>query len=50
VTSTACADLPKGATCSYDDDDQTMTITPAADTPAGNYPIRVMFTAKGEVN
>jgi hypothetical protein len=49
VTTTACADLPRGATCSYDDGNQTMTITPAANTPAGSYPVRVIFTAGTEV-
>jgi deoxycytidylate deaminase len=48
VIATGCADLPKGTTCSYDDDNQTMTITPAANTPPGSYPVRVTFTAERE--
>jgi C1A family cysteine protease len=45
---TACAGLPEGATCTYDDNDQTMTITPAANTPPGSYPVSVTFTAESE--
>ena len=41
-----CADLPADVTCSYDDNNQTMTITPATSTPPGNYPIRVVFNTE----
>jgi len=45
-----CADLPEGATCRYDANSQTVTITPAANTPSGSYPIRVTFTTERGVD
>lgn len=42
----ACDGLPEGATCSYDDRTQTITLTPAANTPPGSYPIRVLFASE----
>jgi hypothetical protein len=39
VTAT-CDGLPDGATCSYDGNNQTVTITPTESTPAGTYPVR----------
>jgi hypothetical protein len=39
-----CANLPEGATCSYDDKNQSVTITPSAKTPPGSYPVRVTFS------
>jgi hypothetical protein len=49
ITAT-CADLPEGVTCSYDDKKQTVTITAAAETPTGSYPVRVMFSTGEGVN
>lgn len=43
TTTATCADLPEGATCRYDETNQTVTITPAATTPPGTYPIRLML-------
>ena len=41
ITAT-CVNLPTGATCSYSNG--VVTITAAANTPAGNYPVIVIFT------
>jgi hypothetical protein len=45
-TTATCADLPEGATCIYDEKNQTVTITPATNTPPGGYLVRVTVTAE----
>jgi hypothetical protein len=45
-----CSDLPEGATCSYDGNAQSVTITPSEDTPPGSYPIHVTLTAEPGVD
>jgi hypothetical protein len=47
---TTCAGLPEGATCSYDDENQTVTIAPSATTPPGSYSIRVTSATGPEVD
>ena len=49
VTAT-CANLPEGATCSYDDNTQTVTITPSASTPSGNYQLDIVVVAASETD
>jgi hypothetical protein len=43
-----CVDLPQGATCSYDDKNQSVTITPATSTPPGRYQVGISVTAVPE--
>jgi hypothetical protein len=45
-----CSGLPEGATCSYDDTSQTVTITPAANTAPRSYPIEVIFATEPGAN
>jgi hypothetical protein len=45
-----CTDAPEGATCNYDENAQTMTITPAANTPPGSYTIRLALTPQPGIN
>ena len=42
--SAVCLNLPSGATCSYSSSSSTLTIATSATTPAGTYPITVVFT------
>jgi len=45
ATATAvCFNLPTGATCTYNDATKVGTITTAAGTPTGTYPVTVVFT------
>ncbi len=39
-----CFNMPAGATCTYNDSTKVVTITTAASTPAGTYPVTVVFT------
>jgi len=39
-----CANLPTGATCSWNDSTKTLTVQTSASTPAGTYNITVIFT------
>jgi hypothetical protein len=43
-----CANLPVGATCTYNENTQTVTITPSASTPPGSYQVGVVATVAPE--
>ena len=42
--SASCLNLPSGSTCSYSASNSTLTVTTAGSTPAGSYPITVVFS------
>jgi hypothetical protein len=45
-----CANLPEGATCDYDENTRTVTITPSASTVPGSYHVGIVVTTVPETD